>query len=265
MSCCDKYMELVSLYVDGELSGDEVAGLLGHLDGCDSCRRYYEAMLAISGAMEETPAPEGFAASVMSGVRASACRRENTGEKAAERKPGRLRRAVVVRVAGLAACLALVIAAGVKLAVPSSDGATSGEAGGPALFEASAGESYVDANAYDGAPSADGVSINPAAPARASSNCAGKVEAVTVTHGGDVVRYTEEGDIQAIISALRFGGQNVSSVPDGEPDYELEIEGDKGTGRMLVWCAGAEVICRLDGAVAWIAHSTSESLAELLG
>ena len=71
MSHCDKYMEMASLYVDGELSEDDLPELLTHLESCAECRRYYEAYKAVSGALDETPAPEGFAASVMSGVRAS--------------------------------------------------------------------------------------------------------------------------------------------------------------------------------------------------
>ena len=39
MSHCDKYMEMASLYVDGELSEDDLPELLTHLESCAECRR----------------------------------------------------------------------------------------------------------------------------------------------------------------------------------------------------------------------------------
>lgn len=258
MSNCDKYLEQASLYVDGELPEDELPGLLAHLKGCAECRRYYEAMKAVSGEIGETPAPEGFAASVMSGIRASAGEVSRAAEKPAESRRPKLRRAAVVRSAALAACLALVIAAGVKVSGPEDRNGSVPEAKAPAMFEAAAGE-----NSLDDVPGV--MPADAATPTGSSSSRAGGIESVTVTHGGDVEQYTDEADIGAITALLRFGGQNVSAVPENEPDYLVEIDGERGVSELKVWCAGAEIVCEIDGEMAWIAKGTSEELAGLIG
>ena len=83
----------------GELSDDERASVLAHMDTCPACRAYYEAMAGLEG--EET-APEGFSARVMDAVRATA-----------QTKPRR-RRSVWQSVAAMAACAALVVTLGLN-------------------------------------------------------------------------------------------------------------------------------------------------------
>ena len=83
----------------GELSDDERASVLTHMDTCPACRAYYEAMAGLEG--EETT-PEGFSARVMDAVRATA-----------QVKPRR-RRSVWQGVAAMAACAALVVTLGLN-------------------------------------------------------------------------------------------------------------------------------------------------------
>lgn len=97
MKYCDDYAALLDLFVDGELSPEEMAGVQAHLDGCPGCRAYVDDALAIRAAFpdaEDTEVPAGFAEGVMSAIRAQA--------PAKKRKLSHL-------LAPLAACCAIVL------------------------------------------------------------------------------------------------------------------------------------------------------------
>lgn len=74
----DEYESLLDPYVDGALSPEEMTRVREHLNGCDSCRSYVDAVLAIRAALPEvddTPVPAGFAEGVMAAIRAEDVRR----------------------------------------------------------------------------------------------------------------------------------------------------------------------------------------------
>ena len=79
----------------GELTGDERASVLAHMENCPTCRAYYEAMSALEG--DET-APEGFTQRVMDAVRATPQRKT--------------RRPLWRSMAAMAACAVLVVGLG---------------------------------------------------------------------------------------------------------------------------------------------------------
>ena len=99
---CDKYLEWLSARLDGALSGDEERELEEHLAVCPDCRAAGAQLSALQVAfddLEEIRAPEGFARGVMDRIRA-------------EGKPKVLplfQRPQVRALAGLAACLALIV------------------------------------------------------------------------------------------------------------------------------------------------------------
>ena len=80
MSRCDKYMEMASAHLDGELSREETRELLEHLEQCAECRRFYETIKMFSDETGVSEAPEGFAEGVMNALRPA------EGEKAAPKK-----------------------------------------------------------------------------------------------------------------------------------------------------------------------------------
>ena len=85
--------------LDHELSAQDSAVVTEHLADCPECMRVFEAFHAISVSMEELEdVPEGFTEAVMQKI--------NTPAPVKKRRPGYL------RIAGLAACLALVIFTG---------------------------------------------------------------------------------------------------------------------------------------------------------
>lgn len=97
MKYCDDHAALLDLFVDGELSPEEMAQVQAHLDTCPGCRAYVDDALALRAAFpdaEDTEVPAGFAEGVMSAIRAQAAPKK--------RKPSRL-------LAPLAACCAIVL------------------------------------------------------------------------------------------------------------------------------------------------------------
>ena len=112
MPDCEKYFDLISAYIDGELTASEEAELQTHLASCSHCRAVYDALAGLSGQLRsslEEP-PEDLAQNVMSAVRAE-CGYPLAGVSGEKKK----RRNVIFRRTALAAaCVAVVI-----LAVPT--------------------------------------------------------------------------------------------------------------------------------------------------
>lgn len=100
MEECERWTEQLSARLDGELSPEEERELEAHLAVCPSCRalaKQLEALDAGLQALEEVPAPEGFARGVME-------------QLAREKKVVPLfRRPQFRALAGLAACLVLCV------------------------------------------------------------------------------------------------------------------------------------------------------------
>ena len=263
MSHCDKYIEMASLYIDGELPENEVPELMEHLAGCRDCRRYYEVFSGVSDALgDEVKAPEGFAAAVMDAVGAAAAPKKAV-------KPRR--RGLVAKYAAMAACLALVIAAGVRLASPASDGAANGE-NEPAAYNATGSvetePTERDTELYG--PHADAASVTPNMtvgmnPTGSGSNCVSIAQSVTVTGANGEAGYTDSETVDAIVTLLRYGGQSITAVPDTEAEYIVTVDGDRGSTRLRVWCSGPEIICQLEEGIAWTALGSSEALEAIIG
>ena len=104
MKYCEDCAALLDLYVDGELSPDDIDRVRAHLETCPGCRAYVDDALAIRAAfpdVEDTEVPAGFAESVMSAVQAAAQERP-AAPQAKKRHWGRV-------LLPLAACCAIVI------------------------------------------------------------------------------------------------------------------------------------------------------------
>lgn len=70
---CTEYEALLDLYVDGELTTEELLRVQTHLDQCPHCRAYVDDAMAMRLAfpeIEETELPEGFHESVMARIAA---------------------------------------------------------------------------------------------------------------------------------------------------------------------------------------------------
>lgn len=85
MTNCKVFAALLDLYVDGELSPEEMLRVQDHLDECPACRAYVDDALAIRASFpdaEDTEIPDGFTEAVMTAVRQS-----GTPAKASRRTP----------------------------------------------------------------------------------------------------------------------------------------------------------------------------------
>ena len=114
MSDCDKYTELASRMIDGELDEREQEELRAHISACEDCRRVYEAFSAMSSAMSEglEEPPEGLARGVMFKI-------------GLERGKGSGRRFAFGKFTALAACLAVIVFAASKVGIPGLSDRTS--------------------------------------------------------------------------------------------------------------------------------------------
>ena len=102
MNTCERYAALLDLFVDGELSLEEMLEVQAHLDECPACRAYVDDALAMQAAFpdaEETDVPEGFAAGVMAKIQAQSAPVSRKKKKTPW----------VGVLASLAACCAIVI------------------------------------------------------------------------------------------------------------------------------------------------------------
>ena len=78
MTDCEKYQELLSAMLDGELTEAEQRALEAHLAECPDCRAMYEAFAAVHAAVSETEElPETLHSGIMNRVNAAA----GTGKK----------------------------------------------------------------------------------------------------------------------------------------------------------------------------------------
>ena len=70
---CEKYQELISCLLDGEISPEEKIELENHIASCPQCRAMYEDFVALSGMMGESMAdvPDSLHEKIMSGVRSA--------------------------------------------------------------------------------------------------------------------------------------------------------------------------------------------------
>ena len=100
MKHCEKYEELISGYVDGELSEAEVSELEAHLASCGDCRRALEFYRTLHSLEQESMAepPAALHGSIMNAV------------KREKRRP--FVRAIPALVGSLAACLAIAVGVG---------------------------------------------------------------------------------------------------------------------------------------------------------
>ena len=108
MKNCEYYEELIGAAIDGEITAEEDKELRAHLESCEACRSFYEAMQAIAGtdnALGEPP--EDFTANVMALVHKAAAPQE----KAPAKKKTNITR-LVTRYGALAAVAAAAIWAG---------------------------------------------------------------------------------------------------------------------------------------------------------
>lgn len=106
---CEKYMELMSLMLDGELTREQASELRTHIASCENCRRVFDAFTGVSEALSDelVEPPEAMAQGVLFTIK--------------NRK--KHRRFSYGKFTALAACLALILLGAAKFGfLNGSDG-----------------------------------------------------------------------------------------------------------------------------------------------
>ncbi len=71
MNECERYQELISGMIDGELSAEEEAEVRAHLAQCPECSAMYEVFAAVGEAIRDQDVPDTLHAGIMANISAA--------------------------------------------------------------------------------------------------------------------------------------------------------------------------------------------------
>lgn len=255
MKPCEYYEELIGAALDGEISAEENEELRAHLDTCESCRSFYEAMKAISGTDEQLPeAPEHFTENVMARVRQAAA----PEEKPVKKKAGVTR--LATRYGALAAAAAVAIWAGVRFSGAFAAKSTESAAPEIAMYSATSEEAAMDA-----APAESAEDDRMMASAPESAAAKDTAASVTITAGSrdsGGVTFSDDG----FFAGYLLLDEGETPAPEREPDYRLTLAADGGTeSEYELWIEEESIVWRVpDGGAAHLSPASPEALREYL-
>ncbi len=262
MKNCEYYEELIGAALDGEITAEEEAELRAHLESCDACRSFYEAMQAISGADDALgEPPENFTANVMARVH------EAAAPAAPETKPAKKKASItrlVTRYGALAAAAAVAIWAGVTFGGTFAAKSTGSDAA-PEIAMYSAAEDSAEAAPAEAAEAPAGGMMMAAAPESAAVD--GGVT-VTVTAAKSA---SESEDVLTISDDGFFAGyllldEGETSAPERDCDYTLTLTAPDGTeSGYRLWVEEETIVWqKADDDAAHLSPASPEALNEVL-
>lgn len=220
---CEKCREMISCLLDGELSQAEQSLVREHIASCPECRSVYDAFSAVSEQMhEEEPLPDGLHEKIMSGIKA---------------KPKKKTGIVWIKYLSVAACLALVIFAGVKSGMLS-----------PAEHKTDSNDLYVAKSL----PVLDG---------RFTGQSGEESDGNTQEQSAKTSVTLEETDAEKLLALIEPADGAEEYEPTAEADYAVSLGGDVGV--VLIYIDGDSVYAdRGEGALS--APCTADEILDLL-
>ena len=220
---CEKCREMISCLLDGELSQAEQSLVREHIASCPECRSVYDAFSAVSEQMhEEEPLPDGLHEKIMSGIKA---------------KPKKKTGIVWIKYLSVAACLALVIFAGVKSGMLS-----------PAEHKTDSNDLYVAKSL----PVLDG---------RFTGQSGEESNGNTQEQSAKTSVTLEETDAEKLLALIEPADGAEEYEPTAEADYAVSLGGDVGV--VLIYIDGDSVYAdRGEGALS--APCTADEICDLL-
>ena len=223
MTDCEKCREMISCLLDGELSQAEQSFVREHIAACPECRSVYNAFSAVSAQLhEEEPLPDGLHEKIMSGIKA---------------KPKKKTGIVWIKYLSVAACLALVIFAGVKSGMLS-----------PAEHKTDSNDLYVAKSL----PVLDG---------RFTGQSGEESDGNTQEQSAKTSVTLEETDAEKLLALIEPADGAEEYEPTAEADYAVSLGGDVGV--VLIYIDGDSVYAdRGEGALS--APCTADEILDLL-
>lgn len=223
MTDCEKCREMISCLLDGELSQAEQSFVREHIAACPECRSVYDAFSAVSAQLhEEEPLPDGLHEKIMSGIKA---------------KPKKKTGIVWIKYLSVAACLALVIFAGVKSGMLS-----------PADHKTDSNDLYVAKSL----PVLDG---------RFTGQSGEESDGNTQEQSAKTSVTLEETDAEKLLALIEPADGAEEYEPTAEADYAVSLGGDVGV--VLIYIDGDSVYAdRGEGALS--APCTADEIRDLL-
>lgn len=220
---CEKCREMISCLLDGELSQAEQSLVREHIASCPECRSVYDAFSAVSEQMhEEESLPDGLHEKIMSGIKA---------------KPKKKTGIVWIKYLSVAACLALVIFAGVKSGMLS-----------PAEHKTDSNDLYVAKSL----PVLDG---------RFTGQSGEESDGNTQEQSAKTSVTLEETDAEKLLALIEPADGAEEYEPTAEADYAVSLGGDVGV--VLIYIDGDSVYAdRGEGALS--APCTADEIRDLL-
>lgn len=223
MTDCEKCREMISCLLDGELSQAEQSFVREHIAACPECRSVYDAFSAVSAQLhEEEPLPDGLHEKIMSGIKA---------------RPKKKTGIVWIKYLSAAACLALVIFAGIKSGMLS-----------PAEHKTDSNDLYVAKSL----PVLDG---------RFTGQSGEESDGNTQEQSAKTSVTLEETDAEKLLALIEPADGAEEYEPTAEADYAVSLGGDVGV--VLIYIDGDSVYAdRGEGALS--APCTADEIRDLL-
>jgi hypothetical protein len=257
MSNCIKYQEMISCYIDGELSESETADLMSHIDSCPSCRSLLEIYKSCheaysgEGVMEEPP--EKLLSGVMASIRASNAVVSDTSVPSNAipfTKKKSKSKNILIAFAALAACIAIVLLSFPSLLrfdIGTADNAASSEVTADSAMPESAEQSSKNESAttYDASTSLE--------------DSANKAEDTTSSAtDGESNQNQSEGDADTNSDTTYYATVTINgTLPDNLSESDFEPQAD-GTYTMTVSASIADELSAAGYEVSYTGLSTEE-------
>ena len=256
MKNCEYYEELIGAALDGESTAEEDKELRAHLESCEACRSFYEAMQAISGTDDALgDVPENFTANVMARVHETAA----PAEKPAKKKASIQR--LVTRCGALAAAAAVAIWAGVTFSgtfAAKGASSTAREESEIAMYSAAEDSAETETPAEA-----------PAAPAGGRMMAAAADGSVTVTvttaengASDDAVTLPDDG----FFAGYLLLDEGETPMPERDCDYTITLAAPNGTESVYrLWVEEESLVWqKTDGDAAHLSPASPEAWSEIL-
>lgn len=267
MKNCEYYEELIGAALDGEITAEEDKELRAHLESCEACRSFYEAMQAISGTDDALgDVPENFTANVMARVHETAA----PAEKPAKKKVSIQR--LVTRCGALAAAAAVAIWAGVTFSgtfAAKGASSTAREESEIAMYSAAEDSAETERAARDAAPAEAPVApaggrMMAAAPDSAAADGSVTVTVTTAENGAsdDAVTLPDDG----FFAGYLLLDEGETPTPERGCDYTITLDAPDGTESVYrLWVEEESLVWqKADGDAAHLSPASPEAWSEIL-